>query len=221
MTIEFLLDSWKFFRAHFFILAVIVLAFTVPLEIVSMFYRQLIDYEGSYFLMVLPEVVNVLFYPIYGAAIVFYMASVLDGQRLSVSEAWGLGLKHWASYLVLSVILIIAISFGMALFILPGLFLAAKFAFSEFELLLKNKNPIDSLSSSWQQTEKHLWTLLKGGLVITGVIYLPYMLVIRIVGDLSSYGDLLGSVSRIIESLLMVLYTVFAFRVYDYASGEA
>jgi hypothetical protein len=54
-----------------------------------------------------------------------------------------------------------------------------------------------------------------------GVIYLPYPLVIRIIGNLASYDVLLDSVFRIIESLLIVLYTVFTFRVSDTASGEA
>ena len=221
MTAEFLLDTWKFFRTHVVAFAYIILPFTIPLEIVSSLYHQTFDYGDSFVLSALPEFIYIAIYPVFGAAVVFYMASVLKGQPLSVSDAWNLGVQNWGSYLVLTLILIVAVGFGFALLILPGVLLMAKLAFSEFELLLQRKNPFESLQTSWQDTTDYFWLLLKGGVVITGVIYLPIWSINHLLSEGGLYVDIVGSVLRIVESVAMVAYTVFAYRVYDYAAQKA
>ncbi|MDI9244267.1 hypothetical protein [Marinobacter sp. CHS3-4] len=220
MTIEFLLDTWKFFRTHILVFAWIILPFSIPLEILSTVYHQTFDYGDSFLLAALPEFLYIAIYPVFGAAVVFYMASVLKGQRLSVNEAWNLGVQNWGSYLMLTLILVVVVGIGFAFLILPGILLMAKLAFSEFELLLQRKNPLDSLQASWQDTTEYFWMLLTGGLVITGIIYLPIWSINHLVSESGFYPSLVGSLLRVAESVVMVAYTIFAFRVYDYASEK-
>lgn len=165
-----------------------------------------------------PAVVYLLVYPVFGAAIVFFMASVVHGRAITTGQAWMLGIKHWPSYFLLTVALVVAIGIGFAAFILPGLFLAARLAFSEFEVLLNKNNPLDSLKISWSSSRKYFWVLLSGGLIITFVIYGPYYLIIFLLNETGLHSDIFDSVLSIIESVLTVLYTIYAFRVYDFAT---
>ncbi|MCL7942893.1 YciC family protein [Marinobacter sp. ATCH36] len=221
MTKTFLLDTWSFFRANFIAISLIMVPFTIPLEIFSFIYYQNMVGDEAGLASFLPVIVYALFYPIFGAAIVFYIASVINDRDITASQAWALGLKHWPSYFVLTVILILTIGFGFALFILPGLFLAARFAFSEFDLLLEKQDPLQSLRSSWESSREHFWILLNGGLIITFVIYAPYFLLASVLNEAGLYADILDPIVGIIESVLMVLYTIYAFRVYHYAFRQS
>lgn len=220
MIKTFLFDTWSFFKANFVAICLIMVPFTIPLEIFSHFYYQNLVQDETGLASFLPVVVYGLLYPIFGAAVVFYIASVINDRHLTASQAWALGIQHWPSYFALTVILILTIGFGFALFILPGLFLAARFAFSEFDLLLDNQGPLQSLKSSWESTRDYFWTLLGGGLVITLVIYAPYFVLVSVLNQTGLYVDILDPVAGIIESVLMALYTIYAFRVYDFASRQ-
>lgn len=217
MIKTFLFDTWSFFKANFVAICLIMVPFTIPLEVFSHFYYQNLAEDETGLASFLPVVVYGLLYPIFGAAVVFYIASVINDRNLTASQAWALGIQHWPSYFALTVILIITIGFGFALFILPGLFLAARFAFSEFDLLLNNQGPLQSLKSSWESTRDYFWILLGGGLAITLVIYAPYFLLVSVLNQAGLYVNILDPVAGIIESVLMVLYTIYAFRVYDFA----
>lgn len=220
MTRKFLIDTWAFFRANFSAILLIVFPFTIPLEIFSSFYYQNMDLNGTGLASFVPAVVYLLVYPIFGAAIVFFMASVVHGRAITTGQAWMLGITHWPSYFLLTVVLVVAIGIGFAAFILPGLFLAARLAFSEFELLLNKKHPLDSLKSSWASSQKYFWVLLSGGLLITFVIYGPYYLIAFLLNETGLHSDIFDSIFSIIESVLTVLYTIYAFRVYDFATRQ-
>ncbi len=217
MTYTFLLDALKFFRTHFSALALIVLPFTISIELFTMVYQQSVDVEESFALFAFPVFVHLLVYPVYAVGIVFYLSYSIQGQYLSASQAWALGIQHWPKYFLLSLILTIAIGFGFAMLVLPGIFFAVKFAFSEFELLLKDRGVGDSLNVSWQETSDYFWLLLTGGLILTIVVYGPFL----VLGEAFDAAGIaisgLDSLARVVESVLMVLYTIFAFRVYDYA----
>lgn len=217
MTRTFLKDTWKFCRTHLSAFALIILPFTVPLEIVSVVYHKSVEVGDSFLMAAAPEMLYLLFYPIFGAGVVFYTVSAVDGHRLSASQAWNQGLRNWGRYFLLMAFLMVTVGLGFMLFILPGILLMAKLAFADFELLLQRKHPLDSVQSSWQQTTGHFWVLLQGGLVITAVVYLPIWCITYLLGGFGLYGEVIGSLLRIVESLLMVGYTVFAYRVYDHA----
>ena len=217
MTFTFLRDTWIFCRTHLTAYALIILPFTVPLEIVAAVYRQSVDVGDSFLMAALPELLYLLLYPIFGAAVVFYTVSAVEGHRLPASEVWQRGLQNWGRYFLLMAFLIVVVGVGFALFILPGILLMAKLAFSEFELLLARKHPLDSVQASWKQTTDHFWVLLQGGLVITAAVYGPIWGLTYLLGGFGLYGEAIGSLLKIVESLLMVAYTVFAYRVYDYA----
>lgn len=221
MTRTFLFDTWRFFSANFTRIIFIVFPFTIPLEIFSFFYYESLNESERGLVAYIPDFLYVLLYPIFAAATVFFIDSVVNDRTITTTQAWGRALRNWASYLVLTVILIVVIGFGFALFILPGLFLAARLAFSEFDLLIKNESVEKSLGSSWKSTAEYFWVLLSGGLIISLIIYVPYFLLVAILSESGFYSEFLSPVFGVIESALMVLYTIYAFRVYDFSINKS
>lgn len=222
MITEYLSDTWRFFRNHFLAFAGIILPFAIPLELISAFYHHSIDYGDSFFLSVLPDLLYIMVYPVFGVAIIFYIVSVVKkGERLTASDAWALGIRYYSSYLLLTLILVLAIGFGLALFVIPGILLMVKLAFSEFDLLLQGEDPMASLQSSWRKTTDHFWTLMNGGLVITAIIYIPIWTITYAPVFEGAAGLALNSVIAVAESVVLVAYTVFAYRVYDQVSEDA
>ncbi|MGK0524521.1 MAG: hypothetical protein ACI92N_002160 [Pseudomonadales bacterium] len=220
LTKTFLLDTWLFFRSNFNYIILIVFPFTIPLEIFSFVYYEFLAEDEGGLAPFIPELFYLFFYPIFNAALVFFVASVIKGRSITATQAWGLGIKYWPSYFVLTVILILVVGFGFAIFIFPGLILAARLAFSEFDLLIKNESVGQSLKSSWKSSKEYFWVLLNGGLVITFVIYAPYFLIFSILSEIGLYSEILYLILSIIESALMALYTIYAFRVYDFSNQQ-
>lgn len=186
------MDTYAFFKVHVVAIMAIVLPFTIPLEIFSFLYYENTLHDEMSFSSFIPAIVYFALYPIFGAALVFYVSFTVKGRSITTTQAWALGLKHWPSYFVLTAILILAIGFGFALFILPGLFLAARLAFSEFDLLLDNQNPTQSIKSSWTSSRDYFWILLNGGLIITVVIYAPYYIIVHLLNESGLYLDFLA-----------------------------
>jgi len=220
LTKTFLLDTYAFFKMHLVAIMAILLPFTIPLEIFSFLYYENTPHDDVSFSSFIPAIVYFALYPIFGAALVFYVSFTVKRKSLTTTQAWALGIQNWPSYFLLSAILILAIGFGFALFIIPGLFLAARLAFSEFDLLLKSQNPVQSLASSWTSSREYFWVLLNGGLIITLIIYAPYFLITHLLNETGLHLDFLNPLLSIIESVLMSVYTIYAFRVYDFATQQ-
>lgn len=219
LTKELLLDSWVFFKANFLPLCLIILPFAIPIEIFTTLFEYYISPESFHPVSITPSLIGFLFYPIYAAATVFYIASTAYGEALSCKDAWGFGIRTWRSYLILAAILIAAIGFGFIL-IIPGVILAARLSFSEFELLLNNKSPLESIKSSWNFSRDYFWLLLRGGIIITIIIYAPYLLLASLFDSSTIVFWALDLTSNIAYAALSTIYTIYAFRVYDFAKNE-
>lgn len=58
------------------------------------------------------------------------------------------------------VLLLIAVSAGMLLLVIPGIFLSIKLQLAPFYAVDKGLNPIESLKASWEATSGLFWTIL-------------------------------------------------------------
>jgi len=208
-----------FFKNNFLGLCLIILPFAIPIEIFTTFFDYNISPDESHPASLIPSVIDLLFYPIYAAATVFYIASVAYGERISRNAAWGFGIRMWRSYLIMYVILTTLVVFGFVL-IIPGFILAARLSFSEFELLLNKKSPLESIRSSWDFSRNYFWLLLRGGVVITLIVYTPYLTLASLLDKSSIVFWMLDLTSNIAYAALATMYTIFAFRVYDFATKE-
>ena len=100
MLKNLLIDSWLFFKKHAVALSLIILPIAAPIDILIAIYQYfLTSEEFVFFEQLTPMIIGVVAYPIYAGGIVFYMASVIMGERIGTKTAWGLGVKFWQPYL--------------------------------------------------------------------------------------------------------------------------
>lgn len=145
-----------------------------------------------------------------------YMASVVTGNKVDLSVSF----TEWYNLLLVYVVYTIAVLIGLVALIIPGIFIAAKYGFAEFESVLNQREPFKALSTSWNQTKGIVVTLMLGGALINGcaiVLDIP----LDIISEISSTHKFVAScLSSIISSVSMVLVSVFYFRLYVIALEE-
>lgn len=221
MLQNLLSDSLRLFRNHYIPIALIVLPIVVPIEILDVIYSNYILDDESGFVEQLPIMfIGYLVYPIYTAGVIFYIASVVVGDAISTKTSWRLGIKYWLPLFMLNVFVGVVIVFGLLLLVIPGILFIARYAFSEFELLLNERRPLDAMKESWETTRKFIWIILGGFLVITIVLVGPYLILANVLEQLELELGILDNFINIIYSVLGSIYLIFSFRVYHLAKEQ-
>jgi len=218
MLKKLLADSWAFFKNHVVAISIIILPIVVPIDVLTALYQYFLaskDYVPSE--QIFPVAIGYIAYPIYTVGVIFYIASIISGETLGAKTLWKLGAKYWLPYLGLSVLVDLAVMFGFVLLIIPGIIFIIRYAFSEFDLLLNQSKPLEAMRNSWDTTKEYMWVIFGGYAVITLVLYVPYYLVASLFDESSISYLVLNTASNIAYSVLDVLYTIFAFRVYEFA----
>ena len=199
----------------------IILPIYVPVEIFDVVYTMYVLGEEPGLLEQFPPmIIALLAYPIYTAGLIFYIASAVAEETIDTKTAWKLGIKYWAQLLLLSIIVGASIMLGFLLLIIPGIILVARYAFSEFELLLNNRRPLDAMKCSWDTTKSLIWTILGGYLVIAIVLYSPYISLVAVFGNEEFELGLLDNALNILYSVLSSIYMIFTFRVYHLSKEQ-
>lgn len=213
-----LTDSWSFFKSHAIAISIIILPIVVPIDVLTALYQYFLASEEVQFTeQLVPMIIGFIAYPIYAVGIVFYISSVISGERIDTKTSWRLGAKFWLPYVIMSVFVGVAVALGLILLVIPGIIFAVRYAFSEFDLLLNQSKPLDAMKHSWDLTKEYMWVILGGYVVITLVLYVPYYLIASLFDESSVFYWVLVTVLNIVYSVLGVLYTIFAFRVYEFA----
>lgn len=212
-------DSVRFFSTHLTDIALIILPFSISVELLDLGIRQFFNEENSsHTVLMAPTVVGLLVTPVYAAALVFFMASTIAGKRLEIRACWRLGVRYWYPFLVLYLLIGLAVTVGFVLLIVPGLIAVGRLAFAEFELLLEGRSPDQALRTSWTLTKPYMWTVLGGYLVLVVVLYTPYYLLVTVLSIDSTW---IWSITSVVYSVLGALFPIFAFRVYYEAKGRS
>ena len=216
-----LTDSWSFFKIHAVAISIIILPIVAPIDILTALYQYFFTSEEFLFSeQVIPMAISFIAYPIYTVGVIFYIASVISGENIGTKNLWKLGAKFWLPYIILSILVGVVVIFGFILLVIPGVIFTIRYAFSEFDLLLNQSKPLDAMRNSWDITKEYMWVILGGYVVITIALYVPYYLVASLFVESSISYWVLDTVSNIAYSVLGVLYTIFAFRVYEHAKMQ-
>ncbi|WP_166266536.1 YciC family protein [Marinobacter caseinilyticus] len=221
MLKESLQDSWSFFSRNIMAIASIILPIIIPVEILTSLYTYSTQGEaptlGSSLVMM---VVWGLSYSVYMVAVIFYISSTISGQTLSTKALWRQGAQVWGRYFLLILLVGAMVLVGFMALIVPGIIFMIRYAFAEFELLLNQKHAIEALKSSWHATADYVWAILGGYAVISLALWLPYLLIVKLLTALGLNYDIAYSLLDTASSVFGVFYTIFAFRIYEYYRSE-
>jgi hypothetical protein len=214
-------DSWVFFKRHLSILAAIVLPVVIPLQLVFALYvtpdaEQGVNLVNTFFIMLL----GFIFYALYMPAVVFYIASAVAGYKRSITELYQLALKWWGHFVLLLVLVMLSIGAGTVALIIPGIIIMLKLAFAEYDMLLNGSKPIEAMKTSWRMTKSCKGTLFGGYLIITLGIYVPFVIVSSVLELYNVTHWAVEASLAVVMAVCNLLYTIFAFRVYELVLNE-
>jgi uncharacterized membrane protein len=111
----------------------------------------------------------------YQIALIRVALQIVDGQPVSLSNAWKvdwgmLGRYLWACSLVMLIVL-----GGFLLLIVPGFVLLYKYFLTHILVLDKNLKPMDALRASGLATQGHKMKMFQLGLLSLGVLILGFL----------------------------------------------
>jgi len=213
-------DSWALFKENVVPISLIVLPIVVPTAIIEVTIQNLFATDSSHWRQELvTSLISMLVYPIYSVAIIFYIAAVVTGEKIGTSTLWRLGARFWLPYTILSVLFGLSVMVGFILLIVPGVILLIRWSFASFDLVLNKSKPREALSSSWKATKNYVGALLKGYLTLIVVLYVPYVLLSKIMGfwlgKTSTSFQVFDTTLDLVYEVVSVMFTIFAFRIYS------
>jgi hypothetical protein len=144
----------------------------------------------------------------------FMSLAALDavlGKRHTVAEYTAQTLRHLVPIVVLSIVLSIAVFFGLLLLVVPGLYLAARFLPWIQAVVFENAG-WSGLARANQLTEGYRWPLV-GAVLLMGIIIVAASLVIAPLAVMP--GGLIGVlVEAVVSGLYYALVSIFTALVY-------
>lgn len=210
---KLLVETWNFYRGNLWGICTVIMPFIVPLTIllsVLGYYSEgepTASFWAAYML-------GVVVYPVYQGAMILYFSSVLTGKYLRPGQYYLLAIKFWLPMMVLNICSSVALAIGFMLLILPGLIVMGRIAYAEFYCIFQDKGGVEAFSESWKATEEKQWLLIGGMIAIFAFTSLPIYGIEFVLEHTELANPLFTFVLEIIHSLLMPLFTIFAFRLY-------
>lgn len=138
-------DSWFFFSRN---LATIALLCLPLIALESLAQYALANASGPDTSPAYSIVVGLLFYPLYTAALIIFLAARSNGEQPSVGNVLALALTLWPRFAVLAALSTLLIMLGISLMLIPGIYVLVKLAFSEYLLVLRGLTPLAAMRDS-------------------------------------------------------------------------
>lgn len=134
------------------------------------------------------------------------------GERTTVGESLRFGLGQVVPLVVASILIMLAVTLGMILLIIPGIFLAVRWAMTFPAIVFEREGPAGGPGRSWRLTKGHFWRTF-GTLAIVFLLVLVVSLVLEAVltAVLLAFGDPGEVVAASISTLVSVIATAVTY----------
>ncbi len=150
-------DSWYFFSHNLAAIARLCLPLIVLEGLLLQQVSSLVPAESATYWRLLA---GLLFYPLYSAALILFLAARSQGQQPRRRDLLAAGLRLWPRFALLAGLNTLAILLGASLLVLPGLWLMVKLAFAEYLLVLRGLSPLKALQESFEMSTGYFWPML-------------------------------------------------------------
>ncbi|MBJ9977891.1 hypothetical protein IAE35_21400 [Pseudomonas sp. S75] len=162
-------DSLYFFRRHF----TRIVQLCLPLVVLEALFTQLLqrhlgeDASPAYAMLV-----SLLFYPLYSAALILYLDTRSRGQETPKRDLFARAVQLWPTLALLILLSSLLIMAGLALFVLPGIWVMINLVFAEYLLVLRGLPVIESMRASARLTKGHFLRILSCVLAVLAPLWL-------------------------------------------------
>lgn len=213
MAFNYLRQTLFFFRQHWLTLAVIQLPFLLLLAMANyLILGDLTDTSNpqSQVNAMLLSLLRLTLLPFYLGGTILYLQSVIDHRPLHPLTAVLSSTRCWGRLLLTYMLNALAISLGLMLLVLPGVYFGVRFAVADYACVLERRGPLEAMRQSWEITPEYFWPLLQGLALLMSLLFLANILLTR---AFIEQPLLLILVSALMD-FLGVLVTLYGFRVY-------
>ena len=205
-------DTFSFFKAHWWVLALISMPLVLLSEVIKYWVGPIpVDNTSvNVFLVYLAEIILVL--SVLQIAVILYIDSAVNGSRISVFDSWSMGINRLVPFVGLSMLTTVPVALGLILLVIPGVIVMARLMLAPYIFLLEGLGAKASLTASWERTKGHFGDLVMGAIVIM----LPITLLSRFFVD---SDEMLTSSIKVamvasIETFFGLLLSVYVYRIY-------
>jgi hypothetical protein len=176
----------------------------------------LLVYLGSYFavsnpvfaiLALLGAIASLVGRPILYGSLMFLTVRYLDGEPASLRECLAAGKRKWGSLLGLMIVTGLVTGVGLVLLIVPGIYLALRWAVAGPSKVLTGRGISDAMEHSTRLTEGRRWAML----LVYVVVYAVALVLAMGLGLLEYVFDLVAPkvlVGAVVEPLTSVGYDI-------------
>ncbi|MDN7141590.1 hypothetical protein KC131_13155 [Pseudomonas sp. JQ170] len=162
-------DSLYFFRRHLTSIVQLCLPLVVLETLCTqLLYSQLGEKPSPAYGML----VSLLFYPIYSAALILYLDTRSNGEAPPKRDLFARALQLWPTLALLIMISSLLIMAGVALFVLPGIWVMINLVFAEYLLVLRGLPVIAAMRESARMTTGNFWRILICVLAVLAPLWL-------------------------------------------------
>jgi len=205
-------DTFSFFKAHWWVLALISMPLVLLSEVIKYWVgpTPVDNTSVNVFLVYLAEIILVL--SVLQIAVILYIDSAVNGSRISVFDSWSMGINRLVPFVGLSMLTIVPVALGLILLVIPGVIVMVRLMLAPYIFLLEGLGAKASLTASWERTKGHFGDLVMGAIVIM----LPITLLSRFFVD---SDEMLTSSIKVamvasIETFFGLLLSVYVYRIY-------
>jgi len=216
MTLEYIRQSFFFFRQNIKLLAAINIPFLI---IFNILFSQVnmasstADPSAVTESLLMASTLNLLFMPIYWGATIFFMQSTIQSPIFTAGQAIAASIKTWLKLFLVFFLTSVCVLFGFMAFIIPGIYVAIRLSLSHYICIAENKGTMDSLKQSWARTGDYVWLILKGTAIIMITIFILRMAAIAITDTIFN-SALVNVIVNIAFDFCNIMVMIFGFRVY-------
>ena len=165
MISEVLSTSWKYTKSQIWVLAGLFIGYFILSSLIGVL---LMPAQGSIVGNIIANLLSIVISCAFMLGYIKNMFQTLDGEEPQFS-AYGSQSRKIVTYFVASLIYIIAVSIGIILLIIPGIYLAVRLQFFMQFIVEENCGITESLKKSWQLTEGQVMPLLLLLLTMIGI----------------------------------------------------
>ncbi len=209
-------DSLFFFRINYPSIAQIILSLLLPLIAIKHYFEfHIITDNTELVIRLIPIFLEMVIVPIYIGSLDWLFLKISYNEKFILSECLFMGLKRWPELFAFSVIFKLIffngiLYFGVLIFILPGLFLFARFGFAQFLIMYKNAGPVTAFKRSFVLSKGYTWEIIST-ITITAIVLMIFEWFLNKLITSNFTGAIIKSTFM---ALLWTLPVIMLFRFY-------
>jgi hypothetical protein len=205
-------ESWQLYRAHARHLLTIAFVIYIISAIISALLREV----GGLFGVLLADLITLIALYLLQAALVKAVQDVRDGTtNLSVGQTFSAAAPYLGPVAIASIVAAIAITIGLVLIIIPGLFLITIWCLIVPAIVLEGAGTFASFGRSWQLVRGHFWNVFGTLFLVFVILFVLELILGLIFGALPTVlGGFLASVigGTLVAPFIAVVITLIYFR---------